>query len=77
LPVTTQGGEMDQLPTLDEIKSWPATVSVADAARALGISRSQFYDLVRNGDEPVKILKLGSMRVVTSSLIRLLEDYDN
>jgi predicted DNA-binding transcriptional regulator AlpA len=68
---------MDQLPTLDEIKSWPATVSVADAARALGISRSQFYDLVRNGDEPVKILKLGSMRVVTSSLIRLLEDYDN
>lgn len=66
----------DKPPTLDEIKAWPATVSVADAARAIGVSRSQFYDLVRNGQCPVSFLKVGTIRIVTASLIRLLEDGD-
>lgn len=33
---------MSDVPTLDEIRRWPATVGVADAARALGISKSHF-----------------------------------
>lgn len=63
---------MDQQPTLDEIRTWPATVSIAEAARALGVSRSQLYDLVRNNEAPIKVLKLGSIRVVTASLIETL-----
>jgi predicted DNA-binding transcriptional regulator AlpA len=61
-------------PTLDEVRAWPGVVSVADAARALGISRSHLYDLIRTGEAPVKVLKLGSSaRVITASLIKTLE----
>ncbi|MEV6752383.1 DNA-binding protein [Streptomyces sp. NPDC051214] len=60
-------------PTLDEIRSWPATVGVEQAAKALGISASNLYDLVRRGEAPLRVLDLGSKRVVTASLVRLLE----
>ncbi|WUR84512.1 DNA-binding protein [Streptomyces phaeochromogenes] len=61
------------LPTLDDVRSWPATVDVARAALALGISRSQMYALVKSGQAPVKVLDYGAKRVVTASLVRLLE----
>jgi hypothetical protein len=67
---------MDQRqgPTLDEIRAWPATVSVPQAAAALGISKSYLHQLIKNGDAPVKVLPLqGRNRVVTASLVRLLE----
>lgn len=64
---------MDRPPTLDDIKTWPATVSVAEAARALGISKSQLYELIRTNQAPVTTLNLGSIRVITASLVRLLE----
>ena len=32
-------------PTLAEIAQWPATVSVTEANRAFGISKSHGYDL--------------------------------
>ncbi|WP_274031446.1 DNA-binding protein [Streptomyces sp. MMBL 11-1] len=61
-------------PTLDEVKAWPATVGVPAAAEALGVSRAHLYALVRCGDAPVRILRFGkSHRVVTASLVRLLE----
>ncbi|MFE3786981.1 DNA-binding protein [Streptomyces goshikiensis] len=61
-------------PTLDEVRSWPATVGVPRAATALGCSRSQLYELIKRGESPVKILTLGHRFVViTNSLVRLLE----
>ena len=60
-------------PTLDDIRNWPPTVDLPTAARALGISRSQAYGLVKRGDAPFKVIDCGTKRVVTASLIRLLE----
>jgi excisionase family DNA binding protein len=60
-------------PSLDDIKAWPATVTVAEAALALGISRSHLYELIRVGEAPVRVLKLGaSTRVITASLVEVL-----
>jgi predicted DNA-binding transcriptional regulator AlpA len=62
-------------PTLREIRQWPATVDVPTAAAALGIGRSTLYDWIRIGQAPVKTISVRNRRVViTSSLIRLLED---
>lgn len=61
-------------PTLDEIRAWPAVVNVPEAARAIGCSRSQLYELIKRGQAPVKVLSFGARhRVVTASLVRLLE----
>lgn len=62
------------VPTLDEIRSWPATVGVPRAAIALGVSKTHLYELIRRGQAPVQVLPLGKrQRVVTASLVRLLE----
>ncbi|MEU9199449.1 DNA-binding protein [Streptomyces sp. NPDC048332] len=64
----------DPGPTLAEVKAWPATVDVPAAAKALGVSRAHLYALVKCGDAPVRTLTFGkSHRVVTASLVRLLE----
>lgn len=61
-------------PTLDEIREWPATVGVPEAARAIGISKSHFFELIKRGEAPVGVLSYGARhRVVTASLVRLLE----
>ncbi|MFJ6085192.1 DNA-binding protein [Streptomyces sp. NPDC092369] len=61
-------------PTLEEIRTWGATVDVTTAAPALGISRSQLYALIGKGQSPVGILRVGERhRVVTASLVRVLE----
>ncbi|MEU0253275.1 DNA-binding protein [Streptomyces sp. NPDC006184] len=61
-------------PTLTEVKKWPATVEVPRAALALGCSRSQLYELIKRGEAPVTVLSFGARhRVVTASLVRLLE----
>lgn len=61
-------------PTLAEVRSWPATVGVQQAAKALGISRSQLYEEIRTGAAPIRILRFSSrIRVVTASLVTLLE----
>ncbi|GFE13299.1 hypothetical protein Sgleb_13460 [Streptomyces glebosus] len=45
-----------------------------DASQALGFSRAKGYDLVRRGDFPCRVLRIGrSTRVVTASLLRVLE----
>ena len=66
---------METLPTLDEIRdTWPATVGVPQGATALGISKAHFYQLIREGQSPVKVLSFGNRhRVVTASLVKLLE----
>ncbi|MGW1611662.1 DNA-binding protein [Streptomyces sp. NPDC002285] len=61
-------------PTLGEIRSWPATVSVPKAATALGVSKSHLHALIKRGESPVELVPLGgSHRVITASLVRLLE----
>lgn len=61
--------------TLDEVRTWPPTVDVTAAARALGVSRAHAYDLAKRGELPVRTIKVGSrIRVITSSLVALLDD---
>ncbi|MFF4448923.1 DNA-binding protein [Streptomyces sp. NPDC001502] len=65
---------MNDLPTLEEIRGWPATVEVPMAATAIGCSKSHLYAQIKRGDAPVRVLTFGTrVRVVTSSLVRLLE----
>jgi hypothetical protein len=61
-------------PTLAEIRTWPATVDVATAASALGISRSWAYQLAKADGLPCRVIALGGKpRVITASLIAELE----
>lgn len=64
--------------TLDEIRAnWPPTLAVPTAAEVLGISASGSYELIKRGEFPCRVLKVGNRyRVVTSSLVRLLEADD-
>lgn len=61
-------------PTLEEIRAWPATVDVPRGADALGVSRSHAYELAKRGEFPARTIQVGGrIRVITASLIRLLE----
>ncbi|QKW41713.1 helix-turn-helix domain-containing protein [Streptomyces microflavus] len=61
-------------PTLADIRAWPATIGVPDAAKALGVSKSHMHALIKRGESPVRTLSFGARhRVVTADLIRLLE----
>jgi hypothetical protein len=60
-------------PTLAQVRKWPATVPVADGARALGIGKSTLYEAVKTGTSPVKTLTVQRrVVVITADLIRLL-----
>lgn len=66
--------ELSVPPTLAEVRKWPATVGVPQAAAALGISKSHLYDLVKRGEAPVRTLSFGARhRVITASLVAVLE----
>lgn len=61
-------------PTLDDVRSWPATVNVPTASKALGISASHGYALAQRSTFPVQMIKIGgAYRVITAALIQLLE----
>jgi predicted DNA-binding transcriptional regulator AlpA len=45
--------------TLEEVRTWPATVDLPEAAEALGISRAQAYVSVKRGDFPAKVITVG------------------
>ena len=60
-------------PTLADTAHLPPTLSVAEAARILGISRSAGYTLAAQGQFPIPVLRLGrSFRVPTAPLLTLL-----
>ena len=60
-------------PTLAEVSRWPATVDVAQAALALGCSRSSAYEAIRAGQFPAKVISVNHRKIViTSSLLELL-----
>lgn len=61
------------VPTLDEVRCWPATVDVPRACRPFGISRSFGYELVARDEFPARVIKVGGrMRVVTASIVAAL-----
>ncbi|MFJ2914049.1 helix-turn-helix domain-containing protein [Streptomyces sp. NPDC087228] len=54
--------------------TWDGTGSVEEASKVLGFSRTKGYDLVRRGEFPCRVLRIGrTTRVVTASLLRVLE----
>jgi excisionase family DNA binding protein len=62
--------------TLAQLKrSAPPTLSPEEAAPWLGVSRSTLYESIKLGTCPVKVIRVQRrIRVLTSSLIKLLED---
>ena len=59
--------------TREELLELPAVVDVATAAQVLGVGRSCAYEMVRTGDWPTPVLRLGRLiRVPTAPLLELL-----
>lgn len=59
--------------TLEEVGRLPAVVDLPTAARALGVGRSAAYEMVRTGQWPTPLLRLGRLvRVPTAPLLQLL-----
>jgi excisionase family DNA binding protein len=57
----------------DELRNLAPVIDLTTAARVLGISRHKAYELVRTGDWPTRVLRLGrSVRVPTSELLELI-----
>lgn len=74
-PRIVEDDEPEGMPTLDEIRAWPATVSVPRAALAFGLSRSHAYDVASRDEFPARVIKVGGrLRVVTASIVRALSD---
>lgn len=61
-------------PTLDEIRRWPATCSVPEAGAAFGLGRNKSYELVKDDEFPVRVIKIGvNYRVLVSELLAVLD----
>jgi predicted DNA-binding transcriptional regulator AlpA len=61
-------------PTLEEVKTWPATVPVPQAGAAFGFSRSYSYELISRGEFPARVIRRGRItRVVTASIVETLD----
>lgn len=59
--------------TRDELLALPPVVDVATAAAVFGLGRSAAYELVRTGQWPTPILRLGRhIRVPTLPLLELV-----
>jgi hypothetical protein len=59
--------------TSDELLALPAVIDLDTSNRALRIGRSTGYGLAKQGEYPVKVLRLGNAyRVVTADLLKLL-----
>ncbi|HEY9475770.1 MAG TPA: DNA-binding protein [Mycobacteriales bacterium] len=69
--------ELDRpVPTVDEIRTWGATVDVPTACTVFGISNSHGYELVKRGDFPARVIRLGRRtRVITASILDALDDH--
>ncbi|WP_435879842.1 hypothetical protein [Streptomyces prunicolor] len=56
-----------------ELLELPVVIDLVTAARALGIGRTRAFELVRQGEFPVPVLRVGSTwRVPTAPLLSLL-----
>jgi hypothetical protein len=71
------GPALEQLkterPTLEEIKGWPAAVSISKGCAAFGFSRSHGYELAQRDEFPARLIRAGGRWVVvTADLVRVL-----
>lgn len=59
---------------LDDLRQWPTVVPLwPEAASAFGLGRSAAYELVRRGQFPCRVLRLGrQMRVPTADVLAAL-----
>jgi predicted DNA-binding transcriptional regulator AlpA len=58
--------------TRAELLTLPPIVDLATAARALGVGRSAAYELVRTGQWPTPVLRLGKLiRIPSAALVEL------
>lgn len=58
-------------PTLEELRAMPALLGIDEAAAALRMSRNSAYRLVKCGEFPVPVMRLGlKYKVRTSDLVR-------
>ncbi|MEV4390525.1 helix-turn-helix domain-containing protein [Nonomuraea sp. NPDC049607] len=56
-----------------DLQDLPPTIGLMTAARALGIGRSKAYQLARDGEFPVRIIRIGDLyRVSTADLMTVL-----
>ncbi len=59
--------------TAEEVRALPAVLDLPTAARVLGVGRTIAYELVRTGQWPTPVLRLGKLiRVPTAPLVDLL-----
>lgn len=59
--------------TSEELLALPAAIDLDTSNRALMIGRSTGYGLAKQGEYPVRVLRLGNAyRVVTADLLKLL-----
>jgi predicted DNA-binding transcriptional regulator AlpA len=57
----------------EELLSLPAVVDLPTAAHVLGVGRSAAYELVRTGQWPTPVLRLGRLiKVPTAPLLELV-----
>lgn len=61
-------------PSLEEVRGWPASVNVRDAARALGVSASHAYAAIKSEEFPARVIRVGDrLKVATASIVEVLE----
>lgn len=59
--------------TGDELRALPVVIDLDTSNKALMIGRSTGYSLAKQGEYPVKVLRVGNAyRVVTADLLRVL-----
>jgi len=60
--------------TTAEVLALPVTVDIVTAARAFGIGRTKAHELVRKGEFPCPVLRVGhTYRVGRAALLRCLD----
>lgn len=58
-----------------EIEKLPPLVDLPTAARVLGIGRTLAHELVKAGQWPTTVLRVGKLiRIPTAALVRLVDD---
>lgn len=59
--------------TVAELRALPASITPEQGFRAIGLGRTKGYALLRNGEFPARVLRIGgSYRIVTADLLRVL-----
>lgn len=59
----------------EELAGLPALLDVPEAARVLGIGRSLAYEMVRRGEWPTAVLRVGRLiKIPSGPLVRLVEN---